>query len=112
MKEVVVIAARRTAVGRALKGSLRHTRSDDLGAAVVRDLLTRVPGLDLSRIGDVIMGCAMPEGEQGMNVGRNIALLAGLLRQPVPAVAAVLRIPAADPRTPHDTDPPHAGRGP
>jgi acetyl-CoA acyltransferase len=78
MKEVFVIAARRTAVGKSGKGSLRHTRPDDLGAAVVRDLLERAPGLDPARIGDVIMGCAMPEAEQGMNVGRNIALLAGL----------------------------------
>ncbi len=78
MREVVVIAARRTAVGKAIKGTLRHTRPDDLGAAVVKDLLARVPDLDPARIGDVIMGCAMPEGEQGMNVGRNIALLAGL----------------------------------
>lgn len=78
MKEVVVIAARRTATGKALKGSLRYTRPDDLGAAVVRDLLGLFPGLDPARIGDVIMGCAMPEAQQGMNVGRNIALLAGL----------------------------------
>lgn len=78
MKEVFVIAARRTAVGKAIKGSLRHTRPDDLGAAVVRELLRGTPGLDPARIGDVIMGCAMPEAEQGMNVGRNIALLAGL----------------------------------
>ncbi len=78
MKEVVVIAARRTAVGRAIKGTLRHMRPDDLGAAVVKDLLTLFPDLDPARIGDVIMGCAMPEGEQGMNVGRNIGLLAGL----------------------------------
>ena len=78
MKEVVVIAARRTAVGKALKGSLRHTRPDDLGAAVVRDILAMFPKLDPARIGDVIMGCAMPEGEQGMNVGRNIALMSGL----------------------------------
>ncbi len=78
MREVFVIAARRTAVGKAYKGSLRHTRPDDLGAAVVRDLLQNTPGLDPARIGDVIMGCAMPEAEQGMNVARNIALLAGL----------------------------------
>ncbi|MBE0566593.1 MAG: acetyl-CoA C-acyltransferase [Krumholzibacteria bacterium] len=78
MKEVFVIATRRTAVGKAIKGSLRHTRPDDLGAAVVRELLRGTPGLDPARIGDVIMGCAMPEAEQGMNVGRNIALLAGL----------------------------------
>ncbi len=78
MKDVVVISARRTAVGRALKGTLRHTRPDDLGAAVVRQLVEGQPGLDPARLGDVIMGCAMPEGEQGMNVGRNIALMAGL----------------------------------
>ncbi len=78
MREVVVIAARRTAVGKAIKGTLRYTRPDDLGAAVVKDILARFPDLDPERIGDVIMGCAMPEGEQGMNVGRNIALLAGL----------------------------------
>jgi acetyl-CoA acyltransferase len=78
MKEVYVIAARRTAVGKAYKGTLRHTRPDDLGAAVVRDLVAAHPGLDPVRLGDVIIGCAMPEGEQGMNVGRNIVLLAGL----------------------------------
>jgi acetyl-CoA acyltransferase len=78
MKDVVVIAARRTAVGRALKGTLRHTRPDDLGAAVVRQLAHDHPALDPARLGDVIIGCAMPEGEQGMNVGRNIALMAGL----------------------------------
>ena len=78
MREVVVTAARRTAVGKALKGTLRYTRPDDLGAAVVRKILELHPNLDPARIGDVIMGCAMPEGEQGMNVGRNIALMAGL----------------------------------
>ncbi|PID81635.1 acetyl-CoA C-acyltransferase [bacterium DOLJORAL78_65_58] len=78
MREVVVAAARRTAVGKALKGTLRHTRPDDLGAAVVKNLLETHPNLDPALVGDVIMGCAMPEGEQGMNVGRNIALLAGL----------------------------------
>jgi acetyl-CoA acyltransferase len=78
MREVVVALAKRTAVGRAYKGTLRQTRPDDLGAAAVRALCADAPGLDPARIGDVIMGCAMPEGEQGMNVGRNIALLAGL----------------------------------
>ncbi len=78
MREVIVTAALRTAVGRAIKGTLRHTRPDDLGAAVVKSLLAAHPGLDAERVGDVIMGCAMPEGEQGMNVGRNIALMAGL----------------------------------
>jgi acetyl-CoA acyltransferase len=78
MKEVVVAAAVRTPVGKAPRGTLRQTRPDDLGATVVRALLERAPGLAVERLGDVIMGCAMPEGEQGMNVGRNIALLAGL----------------------------------
>lgn len=78
MREVVVTAALRTAVGKAIKGTLRHTRPDDLGAAVVKGLLEAHPNLDPAIIGDVIMGCAMPEGEQGMNVGRNIALMAGL----------------------------------
>ncbi len=78
MREVFVVAARRTAVGKAPRGILRHTRPDDLGAAVVRDLVAGQSKLDPARLGDVIMGCAMPEGEQGMNVGRNIALMAGL----------------------------------
>jgi len=78
MKDVVVALAVRTPVGKAPRGTLRQTRPDDLGATVVRKLLDSAPGLELERIGDVIFGCAMPEGEQGMNVGRNIALLAGL----------------------------------
>ena len=78
MKEVFVVSARRSAVGKAPRGFLRHTRPDDLGAAVVKALVAAHPGLDPARLGDVIMGCAMPEGEQGMNVGRNIGLIAGL----------------------------------
>jgi acetyl-CoA acyltransferase len=78
MKDVVVALAVRTPVGKAPRGTLRQTRPDDLGAAAVRAILERAPALDPERIGDVIMGCAMPEGEQGMNVGRNIALIAGL----------------------------------
>jgi len=78
MRDVVVAQALRTPIGKAPKGTLRQTRPDDLGAAVVRAILERTPKLDPERIGDVIIGCAMPEGEQGMNVGRNIALLAGL----------------------------------
>jgi acetyl-CoA acyltransferase len=78
MRDVVVALALRTPVGKAPRGTFRHTRPDDLGAAVLRGLLERVPALDPERIGDVILGCAMPEGEQGMNVGRNVALVAGL----------------------------------
>jgi acetyl-CoA acyltransferase len=78
MRDVVVALALRTPVGKAPRGTLRQTRPDDLGAAVVRAILKQAPKLDPERIGDVIFGCAMPEGEQGMNVGRNIALLSGL----------------------------------
>ncbi|MHA1154256.1 MAG: thiolase family protein [Alphaproteobacteria bacterium] len=78
MREVVVAVAKRTAVGKAKKGTLRYTRPDDLGAAVIKGILAEVPKLDPARIDDVIIGCAMPEGEQGMNVGRNIVLIAGL----------------------------------
>jgi len=78
MRDVVVALALRTPGGRAKKGTFRQTRPDDLGAAVIRALLERAPGLDPARIGDVVIGCAMPEGEQGMNVGRNLVLLSGL----------------------------------
>ena len=78
MREVVVTLAVRTPVGKAPRGSLRQTRPDDLGATVVRAILERAPKLQPDRVDDVIFGCAMPEGSQGMNVGRNIVLLSGL----------------------------------
>jgi acetyl-CoA acyltransferase len=78
MRDVVVALALRTPGGRAKKGTFRQTRPDDLGAAVIRALLEQAPNLDPARIGDVVLGCAMPEGEQGLNVGRNVVLLAGL----------------------------------
>jgi len=78
MRDVVVALALRTPGGRAKKGTFRQTRPDDLGAAVIRAILAKAPKLEPARIGDVVMGCAMPEGEQGMNVGRNLVLLAGL----------------------------------
>jgi acetyl-CoA acyltransferase len=78
MREAVVVSAVRTAVGKAPRGTLKHTRPDDLGAAAVVGALQRVPMLDRSEIEDVIIGCAMPEAEQGMNVARVIALRAGL----------------------------------
>ncbi len=65
-------------LGRGYKGSLRTTRPDDLAALVIKEALARVPGLDPKEIDDVILGCAMPEGEQGMNVARIAALRAGL----------------------------------
>jgi acetyl-CoA acyltransferase len=78
MAEAVIVSAVRTPVGRAYKGSLRATRPDDLAALAIREALGRVPGLDVKEIDDVILGCAMPEGEQGMNVARIAALRAGL----------------------------------
>ena len=78
MKEAVIISAVRTAVGKAPKGTLRDTRPDDMGAAAIKEAIARVAGLEASEIDDVIMGCAMPEAEQGMNVARAAAIRAGL----------------------------------
>jgi acetyl-CoA acyltransferase len=78
MAEAVIVSAVRTPVGKAFKGSLRATRPDDLAALAIREALARVPGLDAKEIDDVILGCAMPEGEQGMNVARIASLRAGL----------------------------------
>jgi acetyl-CoA acyltransferase len=74
---VVIASAVRTAVGRALKGTLRTTRPDDLAAAALRGALARVPGLEPKDVDDVILGCAMPEAEQGLNIARNAVFLAG-----------------------------------
>ena len=78
MKEAVIVSAVRTAVGKAPKGTLRDTRPDEMGAAVIREALRRAEGVELSEVEDVIMGCAMPEAEQGMNVARAAAIRAGL----------------------------------
>ncbi len=78
MPEAVIVSAIRTPVGRAYKGSLRATRPDDLAALAIKEALARVPAVDPKQIDDVILGCAMPEGEQGMNVARIAALRAGL----------------------------------
>jgi acetyl-CoA acyltransferase len=78
MKDAVIVSAVRTAVGKAPKGTLRDTRPDDMGAAAIKEAIARVPGLEASEIDDVIMGCAMPEAEQGMNVARAAAIRAGL----------------------------------
>src|ERR687890_1134650 len=85
MREAVIVAGVRTAVGKAPRGSLRTVRPDDMAAAVIEDLLRRVPELPPGSIDDVILGCAMPEGESGTNVARIAALRAGLPHE-VPAV--------------------------
>ena len=78
MREVVLVSSVRTPVGRAFKGTLRATRPDELAAVAIKGALDRVPQLDPKEIEDVILGCAMPEGEQGMNVARIASLRAGL----------------------------------
>jgi acetyl-CoA acyltransferase len=78
MAEAVIVSSVRTPVGKAFKGSLRASRPDDLAALAIKEALARVPGLDPKEIDDVILGCAMPEGEQGMNVARIASLRAGL----------------------------------
>jgi len=78
MREVVIASSVRTPVGRAFKGTLRATRPDELGAIAIQGALERVPQVDPAEIEDVILGCAMPEAEQGMNVARIASLRAGL----------------------------------
>ena len=75
---VIIASAVRTPVGRALKGTLRNTRPEDLAAAAMNGALSRVPGLKAEDVDDVLLGCAMPEAEQGMNVARAAAIRAGL----------------------------------
>ena len=78
MAEAVIVSAVRTPIGRANKGVLKDVRSDDLAAIAVKSALERVPNLDRSLIEDVIIGCAFPEGEQGMNLARLVGALAGI----------------------------------
>jgi acetyl-CoA acyltransferase len=78
MREAVIVSSVRTAVGRAVKGTLRQVRPDDMAARAIEGALARVPALEPRLVEDVILGCAMPEGEQGMNVARIASLLAGI----------------------------------
>jgi acetyl-CoA acyltransferase len=87
MKEAVVVSAVRTAVGRAPKGTLNVMRPDDMAAVAIEAALARAPGLDKNDVDDVIVGCAMPEGEQGLNVARIASLRAGV---PITASAATV----------------------
>src|SRR5262245_40253275 len=77
MRDVAILSAVRTPIGRAVKGNLRFTRPDDLGALVVKEALKRA-GVEGAAMEDLVLGCAQPEGEQGLNVARLIGLLAGL----------------------------------
>jgi acetyl-CoA acyltransferase len=87
MNDAVIISAVRTPVGKAPNGALRTTRPDEMGAVVITNLLERVPALDPREIEDVMLGCAMPEAEQGLNVARIASLRAGL---PVTAAAVTI----------------------
>ncbi len=78
MREAVIVSGARTAVGKAPRGKLRTMRPEDLGAAVVAEAVRRAPGLDPKEIDDLILGCAFPEGEQGLNMARAVGLRAGL----------------------------------
>jgi acetyl-CoA acyltransferase len=78
MKQAVIVAGARTAIGKASRGKLKNTRPDDMAALVLKDLLRRVPNVDPVEIDDVVIGTSFPEAEQGTNIGRQVALLAGL----------------------------------
>ena len=87
MQDAVIVSAARTAVGKAPGGSLKTVRPDDMAATVIQEVLRRAPGVDPAEIEDVILGCAMPEGEQGLNVARIASLRAGV---PVSASAVTV----------------------
>ncbi len=87
MKEAVIVSAARTPVGKAPKGVFRGTRPDELAATAIAAALRRAPSIDPAEIDDVILGCAMPEAEQGLNVARIASLRAGI---PVEASAVTI----------------------
>src|SRR5216117_3290073 len=87
MHEAVIVSAVRTAVGKAPNGTLRGTRPDELAATAIAEALRRAPGIDPAEVEDVILGCAMPEAEQGLNVARIASLRAGI---PVSAAAVTV----------------------
>ena len=87
MQDAVIVAAARTAVGKAPNGTLRTVRPDEMAAEVIKDVLRRAPGLEPAAVDDVILGCAMPEAEQGLNVARIASLRAG-----VPVAASAVTI--------------------
>src|SRR5216110_728676 len=87
MHDAVIVSAVRTPVGKAPNGTLRGTRPDELAATVISEALSRAPGIDAAEIDDVILGCAMPEAEQGLNVARIASLRAG-----VPVTASAVTV--------------------
>ena len=98
MIDAVIVSAVRTPVGKAPQGQLRFTRPDDLAATALQAALARVPGLDPALVDDVVIGCAMPEAEQGLNVARIASLRAG-----IPHTAAAVTVNRlVSGRRPHD----------
>ena len=87
MNDAVIVSAVRTAVGKAPNGTLRDTRPDEMAAVTIAEAIARAPGIDPAEIDDVILGCAMPEAEQGLNVARIASLRAGV---PVSASAVTV----------------------
>src|SRR3954470_17469157 len=87
MSDAVIVSAVRTAVGKAPAGTLRGTRPDELAATVIKEALRRAPGIQPGEVEDVIIGCAMPEAEQGLNVARIASLRAG-----VPVTASAVTV--------------------
>jgi len=85
MREAVIVSVARTPIGRAKKGSLRDTRPEYFASEMLKTLMDRTPGLDKAMVDDIVLGCAMPEGEQGMNIARLIGLAAGFPVE-VPAI--------------------------
>src|SRR6478609_2179309 len=86
-RDAVIVSAVRTPIGKAPNGTLRATRPDDLAALVLTEALRRAPGVEAAEVDDVVIGCAMPEAEQGLNVARIASLRAGL---PVSASAVTV----------------------
>jgi acetyl-CoA acyltransferase len=78
MKEAVIVAMGRSPIGRALKGTLKYTRPEDIGSQVLKGIFKDIPEFDLKLIDDVVVGCAMPEAEQGLNMARNISIKSGI----------------------------------
>ncbi|MCA9698491.1 MAG: acetyl-CoA C-acyltransferase, partial [Myxococcales bacterium] len=77
LREAVIVSSKRSAVGKAPRGALRNTRPDDMGAAVLRATMAGINGFDPAMVEDIAIGCAMPEAEQGLNVGRIVGIGAG-----------------------------------
>src|SRR5690606_28299454 len=78
MPEAVIVSTARSPIGRAMKGSLTEIRPDDLAAQIVDAVLNKIPALDRNDVEDLLMGCGQPAGESGANIGRIVAILAGM----------------------------------